>query len=284
MTAIPLADLLGRHHLLGLAWHAAEAAAEFLANDRPAELAVDTKSSPTDAVTEMDRGAESRLIEILLGARPNDGLLGEEGGERPGTSGVRWVVDPLDGTVNYLYGLPSWAVSVAAEVDGQCAIGVVVAPVLGEAYIGIREGGSWRITGGLAHPNTVRECESLSCALVSTGLSYSAQWRSEQARVMRDLAPLVRDFRRVGAAVLDLCWLAAGRLDAHFEQGLNRWDIAAGGLIAAEAGAVVGGLRSSDRYEEVLVASVPAIHDQLRSALASAGAGLHPRTAITTGN
>jgi myo-inositol-1(or 4)-monophosphatase len=278
MTSIPLADVLERHHLLGLAWHAAEAAAAFLANDRPAELAVDTKSSPTDAVTEMDRGAEARLIDALLGARPHDGLLGEEGGERPGSSGVRWVVDPLDGTVNYLYGMPSWAVSVAAEEDGECVVGVVVAPMLGEAYVGILHGGAWRITGGLAHRITVRECESLSRALVSTGLGYSAQRRSEQARVMLDLAPLVRDFRRVGAAVLDLCWLAEGRLDAHYEEGLNRWDIAAGGLIAAEAGALVGGLRSTDRYEGVLVAAVPAIDGELRSALMSAAAGLEQKT------
>lgn len=274
MTSIPLAELLGRHHLLGLAWQAAEAAAAFLANDRPAELAVESKSSPTDAVTEMDRGAEARLIDVLLGARPDDGLLGEEGGERLGSSGVRWVVDPLDGTVNYLYGLPSWAVSVAAEIDGECVIGVVIAPVLGEAYIGVHQGGAWRITGGLAHRIAVRECATLSRALVSTGLGYSAQRRSEQARVMLELAPLIRDFRRVGAAVLDLCWLAAGRLDAHYEQGLNRWDIAAGGLIAAEAGAIVGGLRSPDRYEGVLVAAIPAIDAELRAALESAGAGL----------
>lgn len=274
MTGIPLADVIGRHFLLGLAWQAAEVAAAFLANDRPGDLAVDTKSSPTDAVTEMDRGAESRLIEVLLGARPHDGLLGEEGGERLGSSGVRWVVDPLDGTVNYLYGLPAWAVSVAAEEDGECVIGVVVAPALGEAYIGLKHGGAWRISGGLAHRIYVRECASLSHALVSTGLGYSALRRSEQARVMLDVAPLVRDFRRAGAAVLDLCWLAAGRLDAHYEQGLNRWDIAAGGLIAAEAGALVGGLRSPDRYEGVLVAAVPAIDGELRSALESAGAGI----------
>lgn len=277
MTSILLAELLERHHLLGLAWHSAESAASFLANERPAVLAVDSKSSPTDAVTEMDRGAESRLIQTLLGARPSDGLLGEEGGERLGSSGVRWVVDPLDGTVNYLYGLPGWAVSVAAEEAGECVTGVVMAPALGEAYIGIKHGGAWRISGSLAHRMIARECTSLATALVSTGLGYAALQRSEQARVMLDLAPLVRDFRRAGAAVLDLCWVAAGRLDAHYEQGLKRWDIAAGGLIAAEAGAIVGGLRSADRYEGVLVAAVPGIDGELRAALESAGAGDEPR-------
>ncbi|NQW72285.1 MAG: inositol monophosphatase, partial [Actinobacteria bacterium] len=128
MTAVSLPELLARHHLVGLAWEAAGVAAAFLHEERPDALAIDTKSSPTDAVTEMDRGAEARLIDILLGARPTDGLIGEEGGERPGTSGVRWVVDPLDGTVNYLYRIPFWAVSVAAEIEGDSEIGVVVAP------------------------------------------------------------------------------------------------------------------------------------------------------------
>jgi myo-inositol-1(or 4)-monophosphatase len=274
MTPVPLADLLSRHHLLGLAWEAASAAASFLRDERPDGLVVDTKSSPTDAVTEMDRGAEARLIRILLGARPADGLLGEEGGERPGTSGVRWVVDPLDGTVNYLYRIPSWAVSVAAEVEGECEIGVVVAPALGEAYVGIRNGGAWSIEGDEARPLAVRECPSLATALISTGFGYSARRRAEQAGVLLGLAPLVRDFRRGGAAVVDLCWLARGRIDGHYELGLNRWDIAAGGLIAAEAGAMVGGLRSADPYEGTFVAAVPGIDDELRAALGAAGAGV----------
>lgn len=272
MTACLLSELLSRHHLLGLAWEAARAAASFLNNERPDALAIDTKSSPTDAVTEMDRGAEARLIDILLGARPADGLLGEEGGERPGTSGVRWVVDPLDGTVNYLYRIPSWAVSVAAEVKGDSEIGVVVAPALGEAYIGIRGGGAWSIEGDEAWPMAVRECGSLANALVSTGFGYSGERRAEQAAVVQGLAPHVRDFRRAGAAVVDLCWLARGRLDGHYERGLNRWDIAAGGLIAAEAGAIVAGLRSADPYEGTFVAAVPGINDEFRTALKRASA------------
>jgi myo-inositol-1(or 4)-monophosphatase len=273
MTTVSLSELLGRHELLSLAWLAAGTAAAFLQDDRPHSLAVDTKSSPTDAVTEMDRGAEARLIDVLLGSRPTDGLLGEEGGERLGSSGIRWVVDPLDGTVNYLYGLPPWAVSVAAEVNGECEIGVVVAPVLGEAYIGMSGGGAWSISGDRAHSIAVRDCANLAGALVSTGFGYAAEKRAEQAQVMLELAPRVRDFRRAGAAVLDLCWLAAGRLDAHYEAGLNRWDIAAGGLIAAEAGALVGGLRTADRYEGTLIAAVPTIDAELRTALESAGAG-----------
>ena len=271
MTAVSLPELLSRHDLLGLAWEAAGAAAAFLHHERPEALAVDTKSSPTDAVTEMDRGAEARLINILLGARPTDGLLGEEGGERPGTSGVRWVVDPLDGTVNYLYRIPSWAVSVAAEVEGCSEIGVVVAPAIGEAYVGIRGGGAWSIVEDLAWPMAVRECGSLASALVSTGFGYSAERRAEQAAVVLGLAPLVRDFRRAGAAVVDLCWLAHGRLDGHYERGLNRWDIAAGGLIAAEAGAIVAGLRSADPYDGTLVAAVPGIDVEFRAALKRVG-------------
>lgn len=274
MTAVSLPELLSRHHLVGLAWEAAGAAAAFLHDERPEALAIDTKSSPTDAVTEMDRGAEARVIEILLGARPTDGLLGEEGGERPGTSGVRWVVDPLDGTVNYLYRIPSWAVSVAAEVGGGSEIGVVLAPALGEAYIGIRGGGAWSIQGDEAWPMVVRECGSLANALVSTGFGYSAERRAEQAAVVQGLAPLVRDFRRAGAAVVDLCWLARGRLDGHYESGLNRWDIAAGGLIAAEAGAIVAGLRSADPNEGTFVAAVPGINDEFRAALKRAGADI----------
>jgi myo-inositol-1(or 4)-monophosphatase len=273
MTAVSLPELLSRHPLVGLAWKAAGAAAAFLHDERPDALAIDTKSSPTDAVTEMDRGAEARLIEILLGARPTDGLLGEEGGERPGTSGVRWVVDPLDGTVNYLYRIPSWAVSVAAEVGGGSEIGVVVAPALGEAYIGIRGGGAWSIEGDEAWPMAVRECGSLANALVSTGFGYCAKRRAEQAAVVLGLAPLVRDFRRAGAAVVDLCWLARGRLDGHYESGLNRWDIAAGGLIAAEAGAIVAGLRSADPNVGTFVAAVPGINEEFRAALMGAGAG-----------
>ena len=272
MTAVSLHELLSRHHLLCLAWEAACVAAAFLHDERPDRLAIDTKSSPTDAVTEMDRGAEARLIEILLGARPTDGLLGEEGGERPGTSGVRWVVDPLDGTVNYLYRMPSWAVSVAAEVEGDSEIGVVLAPALAEAYIGIRGGGAWSIEGDEAWPLAVRECRSLANALVSTGFGYAAERRVEQAAVVQGLAPLVRDFRRGGAAVVDLCWLARGRLDGHYESGLNRWDIAAGGLIAAEAGAIVAGLRSADPNEGTFVAAVPGINDEFRAALKRARA------------
>ncbi len=272
MTAVSLPELLARHHLVGLAWEAAGVAAAFLHEERPDALAIDTKSSPTDAVTEMDRGAEARLIDILLGARPTDGLIGEEGGERPGTSGVRWVVDPLDGTVNYLYRIPFWAVSVAAEIEGDSEIGVVVAPALGEAYIGIRGGGAWSIEGDEAWPMAVRECGSLANALVSTGFGYTAERRAEQAAVVQGLAPLVRDFRRAGAAVVDLCWLARGRLDGHYERGLNRWDIAAGGLIAAEAGAIVAGLRSADPDDGTFVAAGPGIDDEFRTALKRADA------------
>ncbi|CAB4870514.1 MAG: inositol monophosphatase [Actinobacteria bacterium] len=272
MNAISIDLVLSLHPLLPIGWRAAGVAADFLANERPAALVVDTKSSPTDAVTEMDRGAEARLIDILLGERSTDGLLGEEGGERAGTSGVRWVVDPLDGTVNYLYGMPTWAVSVAAEVDGVCEVGVIVAPELGEAYIGVRGQGAWQVDAERAVPLRVRECTSLGSALIATGFGYAAERRRAQAAVLHELVPHIRDIRRAGAAVLDFAWLARGRLDGYYEIGLNRWDIAAGALIAAEAGARVGGLGSPDPYEGVMVAGVPGIHGALVDELVRSGA------------
>lgn len=268
----PLAEVLTAHALLPLAWDAAWEAARFLRDERPADLFIDTKSTPSDLVSEMDKGAEDLLVANLLGARPADGLLGEEGGERFGSSGVRWVVDPLDGTVNYLHHMPTWGVSVAAEQHGRSVVGVVVTPEFDEAYIGVKGGGAWVINGAIATPIRVSECSRLSDAVVATGFGYAAERRRAQGRVVHELISQVSDIRRIGAAVIDYCWLARGRLDAYYERGLNAWDIAAGALIAAEAGAVVTGLRDEDIYGSMMIASVPAIAHELREFLVGAEA------------
>jgi len=261
-----LDDLLAMHDLLPAAWHAALRAGAFLRDERPADLVIDTKSTPSDVVSAMDRDAEAMIIEDLLGARPDDGLLGEEGGERPGTSGVRWVVDPLDGTVNYLHRLPMWGVSIAAEVDGRGEIGVVHVPEFAESYVAARGRGAWLVREGVGERLTGSDCPSLSAAIVATGFGYAAQRRRRQAEVVTGLITQVADVRRMGAAVVDFCWLARGRVDAYYEAGLNPWDMAAGGLIAAEAGVVVSGLHDDD-VAEFFVAAVPAIADDLRAAL-----------------
>ncbi len=268
----PIEEFLLKHELLPLAWEASVEAARFLRDERPRDLVIESKSTPVDAVTEMDRGAELRLVQSLLGARSTDGFLGEEGGERLGTSGVRWVVDPLDGTVNYLYRLPMWSVSVAAEVHEESVLGIVIVPEFDEAYVGIKGAGAWLIRHALTDPSWVeqlhvRECVEVSAAMVATGFGYSAQRRQEQAAVVLSLSGQVRDFRRMGCATVDFCWLARGRLDAYYERGLNRWDVAAGSLIAAEAGAIITGLWGDSPHEETMVAAVPGIAAPMRALL-----------------
>ena len=262
----PLADLLGMHPLLEPAWVAAQRAGAFLRDERPDDLVIDTKSTPTDVVSAMDRDAEAMIIGDLLGARPDDGLLGEEGGERLGTSGVRWVVDPLDGTVNYLHRLPMWGVSIGAEVNGIGEVGVVVLPEYAEAYIGVRGAGSWLVRDGVGERLHGSPCSSLSEAIVNTGFGYSAARRRRQAEVVTGLIVQVADIRRIGAAVVDFCWLARGRMDAYYEYGLNPWDSAAGSVIVSEAGIVYTGLRDDDP-SGFFVAAAPGIVDDFRQAL-----------------
>ena len=266
-----LSDVLALHPLLPLAWRTAWAAGRFLRDERPPDLMVDTKSSPTDAVTVMDRTAEAMIIGSILRERPDDGVLGEEGGTRESVSGVRWVIDPLDGTVNYLYRLPMWGVSIAAEDEAGTAIGVIVIPEFDESYVGVRGQGSWRIVGPHATSLAISGIQDLSGALVSTGFGYDSERRRRQGEVVAGLVAQVRDVRRNGAAVLDLCWVAAGRLDAHYEKGLNPWDYAAGALIAAEAGASVGGLLDDDLSSMVVIAA-PGIATALREILVSLAA------------
>jgi myo-inositol-1(or 4)-monophosphatase len=233
-----------------------------------ARLEVGTKSTGTDMVTEMDRAAEARIVAGLLGARPDDGLLGEEGTDRAGTSGVRWIVDPLDGTTNYLYALPGYAVSIAAEVEGRIVAGVVLDVERDELYSATLGGGATR-NGAPIHASPVT---ALPLALVATGFSYDAERRRRQAQVLVEVLPRIRDVRRFGAAAVDLCSVACGRVDGYWEKGLQPWDVAAGALIAAEAGAVVTDLRGGPPVDDGVVAAAPGIAADLLALVSGAGA------------
>jgi fructose-1,6-bisphosphatase/inositol monophosphatase family enzyme len=224
---------------LALAERAALAAGEVLLRrfGRPVQ-GLEKKSSATDPVSDADRAAEETIRELLAAERPDDGLLAEEGSHAEAESGRRWVVDPLDGTVNYLYGFPAWCVSVALEDEEGGAVGVVHDPVRQETFQAVRGVGS-ACNGA---PIRVRERDDLSHALVATGFGYERERRAMQAEVLRRVLPEVRDIRRAGAAALDLSWLAAGRLDAYWERGLNPWDWAAGRLLILEAGGAVAEL------------------------------------------
>jgi len=199
-----------------------------------------TKSSATDIVTLADEAAEAMVKERLLGARPDDGLVGEEGDDLRGTSGVVWIVDPIDGTVNYLYGLPHFAVSIAAEVDGEIVAGVVVAPALDLEYVATLGGGA-TCNGRPVRP---RAAVPLAERLVATGFSYEQSARSRQAGYIAHLLPRVRDLRRLGSCALDLCGVASGSLDAYVEEGAHLWDHAAAGLVVLEAGGILEVARS----------------------------------------
>ena len=196
---------------------------------------LDSKSTRTDPVSDADREAERAIRELLTAERPDDGLLAEEGSRAPARSGRRWIVDPLDGTVNFLYGLPAWAVSIALEDEDGMAVGVVHDPSRGETFRAARGEGA-ELDG---EPMSVRRRGELRTALVATGFSYDSGRRAAQAEVMGRLLPRVRDIRRAGAAALDLAWLAAGRLDGYLEHGLRTWDWAAGRLLVQEAGGEV---------------------------------------------
>jgi myo-inositol-1(or 4)-monophosphatase len=222
--------------LLALAVATAREAAAYVASMRARGVDVaDTKSSPIDIVTEADRACEEMVRERLLGARPGDGFIGEEGDDIPSRSGVTWVVDPIDGTVNYLYGLPQYAVSIAAQRDGQVVAGVVLSPALGLEYAATLGGGA--TCNGT--PLEVRSTPPIDQALVSTGFSYEAAVRARQGRAVGRMLPRVRDIRRQGSCALDLCAVASGHSDAYVEEGPHLWDHAAAGLVAREAGAVV---------------------------------------------
>ncbi|MGW4205080.1 inositol monophosphatase family protein [Streptomyces sp. NPDC004726] len=255
--------------LLALATEAADRAGRLLRDGRPDDLGVAaTKSSPIDVVTEMDLAAEKLITGFLADRRPYDGFLGEEGASTEGTSGVRWIIDPLDGTVNYLYGLPTWAVSIAAERDGETVVGVVEVPMRRESCRAVLGGGAY--AGD--KPLRCRPAPPLDQALVSTGFNYVSAVRTHQAEVAQRLIPCVRDIRRGGSAAVDLCDVAAGRLDGYYERGLHPWDLAAGDLIAREAGALTGGRPGRGPSYDLTVAASPGVFGPLQTLLDEYGA------------
>jgi myo-inositol-1(or 4)-monophosphatase len=257
--------------LLDLAVGTAREAAALVARGRASAAArVDTKSSSTDVVTAVDRASEELITGRLLAARPDDAVLGEEGADRAGSTGVRWVVDPIDGTVNFLYGLPAFSVSIAAEVEGQVVAGVVLNVVTGEEFTATAGGGAYLRSPG--EPGPVRLAGSspvsLEQTLVSTGFGYRVEQRRRQGAIVAELLPLVRDIRRHGSSALDLCTVAAGRVDAYYELDLKPWDHAAGALVAAEAGVVVTGLPGRPFADPLAVAVAPSVAGPLLDLLA----------------
>jgi myo-inositol-1(or 4)-monophosphatase len=227
---------------------------------------VDTKSSATDLVTKYDRAAEEYITGRLRVIRPHDGLIGEEGTDEAGTSGLQWLIDPIDGTTNFVYGM-AYAVSVAVVDDHGSVAGAVYLPASDELFSAARGRGA-HLNGAQIHCSTVSDP---AVALVSTGFGYSAERRAGQGARVAALLPQVRDIRRLGAAAMDLSFLACGRIDAYYEQWLNPWDIGAGRLIATEAGATVGTFAGSPGEIDGLVAAAPDLFDALVAAIEASG-------------
>ena len=273
--------------LLALAVEVAREAGELVAAGRASAAdSVDVKSSPVDVVTAVDGASERLIADRLLAARPDDGLLGEEGAARAGTSGVRWVVDPIDGTVNFLYDVPAYAVSIAAEVDGEVVAGAVLNVANGELFTASAGGGAFLSTP--AHPAPRRltgsRPDSLEQTLVATGFGYRVEQRRAQGALVAELLPRVRDIRRFGSAALDLCAAAVGRVDAYYELDLNPWDHAAGGLVAAEAGLTVTGLPGRPFAQPMAIAVAPSVAEEFVDLIAALSEDLTaPRRAHAPG-
>lgn len=256
--------------LRSVALQIAREAGRIIVDDRPSDLRVATKSTTTDVVTEMDQRAQDHIVAALRQHRPHDGFLGEEEGESHlGQTGITWVVDPIDGTVNYLYGIAAYSVSIAAvtgdpRVEGawQPVAGAVVDPVSGTAFSAVLGGGATREdAGGRVTPLAVTDRSDLAQSLVATGFGYAPGRRAWQAAVLADLIADIRDIRRIGSAALDLCRVAEGSVDAYYERGLNPWDLAAGWLIVTEAGGVVSGVSRAYPSSDLVVAAGNALHE-----------------------
>ncbi len=228
-----------------------------------ARSSASTKSTATDVVTKADEAAERLITNGIVAARSGDGIIGEEGATRPGTSPVVWHIDPIDGTTNYLYGVPAFSVSIAAAVDDTVVAGVVLNPVRRHRYVAVRNGGA-TCNGA---PLSCSPLLDMGTALVATGFGYHHDRRRRQAQLLVEVLPRIRDIRRFGSAALDLCAVAAGEVDAYYERGLNRWDFGAGALVAAEAGAVVANLNGGEPDTDFVLAASPGVFDQLRELL-----------------
>ena len=254
--------------LLAVALTAAERAGVILLErfGRPAS-GVDTKSSPADLVSDADRDVEAAILATIRDARPNDGILAEEGGRSDGAE-YRWVVDPLDGTVNFLFGVPHWCVSIACEDQVGALVGVVHDPSRGETFCAVRGVGATLND----RPLRLEQSDDLGAALIATGFSYDPRQRERQGATIARLFPMLRDIRRFGAAALDLAWVGAGRVDAFFESDLAPWDLAAGALVAAEAGAEIIQIPAGPDGHTGLIVSRPGLSVPLAAFLAEAGA------------
>lgn len=218
-----------------------------------------TKTSPTDLVTKFDKEAEATIVSRLRELRPNDAIIGEEGANHPGTSGHAWHIDPIDGTTNFVYDLPGWGVSVGVACEGTAVAGAVFIPALDELFAGALNAGATLNGARITSSNQ----SDLALSLVSTGFSYQPEIRRAQANRIASMISSIRDIRRLGAASVDCCFVACGRLDGYFETNLKSWDIMAGGLIASEAGAVSSDFNGGpSRPNEFLVAA-PGIHADL---------------------
>jgi myo-inositol-1(or 4)-monophosphatase len=251
----------GEDELLAVAHAAASAAASELMSRFGRDVSgIETKSGPTDLVSEADVAAETAIRAVLADRRPDDAILGEEGGAT-GDGELRWVIDPLDGTTNFLFGVPQFAVSVACEDADGAVVGVVFDPCRDETFAATRSGAS-TLNGA---PFTAPSRGDLATALVATGFGYDAPVRAHQATVLQRVLPRVRDIRRAGAAALDLGWTALGRYDAYYERGVKPWDVAAGGLIAQRAGLRVESIAAGAEVPTGIVAAPPALFDELRA-------------------
>jgi len=255
--------------LLSVALEIAREAGELARRRRDQGVAIAaTKSALADIVTEADREVEALIRARLSAARPGDGFLGEETGAERGATEVTWVVDPIDGTVNYAYGIPHYAVSIAA-VTGEpvpdswtAEVGVVYDPAVGELFHAVRGGGAW-----LADRRLVVSSPSPAGALLATGFGYDPATHAGDLERVRKVMPLARDLRRAGAASLDLAYVAAGRLDGYFERGLQPWDHAAGGLMVTEAGGALGGAPGGAPGREMTIAAAPELYERIRAAI-----------------
>ena len=229
--------------------------------ERPPAFEIESKSTAIDIATQMDKKAEKFIMESLLAARPDDGIIGEEGSSVASKSGITWVIDPLDGTVNYFYGLPGWNVSIAAKDKDGSVVGVVTAPTINSTWWATRGGGAF-YNGHQIHCN---DPIALDRALIATGFQYDVAHRITQMTDLAKLVPLARDIRRNGAAAVDLCHVAMGALDGYYEAGLKEWDWAAGGLVATEAGARF--VQYGQEPLRTTLAAGPTLHGQLASLL-----------------
>lgn len=219
------------------------------------EPALASKSTPTDLVSEADLASERAIRDLVARERPEDGVLGEEGGDERGTSGLRWVVDPLDGTINFLFGIPQWCVSVAVQDDDGTLVGAILDPNREELFTCVR-GGEPRCNG---RPIAASGRTDMATAMVATGFAYDARVRAAQARVLAQVVSRVRDVRRFGSAALDLAWTAAGRYDAYFERGVKQWDVAAGALLCESAGLAVADLPEHPDLPWGIVVAAPGL-------------------------